>query len=659
MRNIIIITFDLFVSRISSSLTKKGDTNILKGIKTKIIKSSKIKNIQNFNKIIFSGSDVVEVPVTSPKQSAVTTSREKSKSPPAVRHSKARSPSPIPENGAGDCLSIEETNKLRAKLGLKPLEVDSGPINSKKDGESSLAGKSTDKNGDPIDLNQYKDDYGEFYHKPAENLAEKKQHEKIRDKLKERKEKRKLEDKLNRIRTLGESDDEEENAVHWVEKNREKEKLRKEAERRAKLLEEMDKEFGVSDLVDQESRNAKREAYKSRDLQGLRVEHGQEEFTEGREIILTLKDKEVLAEDDDALINVNMIDDEKYKKNVENKKLNPNNYGYDAFEETMDEYGEIQGRSILKKYDEEIDGRKKSSFRIGNDDDEKSQKRKLLEIKAKLAGKALHNLDDTNLTLASEYYSQEELTAFKKPKKKVKKIRKKLKADDLLAMNAENESSGSKDLGSRKRLKHEANGILLTDDVPNIPMDVSDVKIEDDDEDLQYVLAKARRLKQKEALITKSIDLKPEIKSEPNSDDEMEGRDSNIILDATAEFCRTLGDIPTYGLSGNRDDDANDLMDFEQDVEDVHIPEEENESGVGVWCSVNPDAEREISNHPLEISDVAILDEEPDVSAGVAGALRLAMSKGYLEKDENNRPSGSRMAHLQAKNYSIEDKTYG
>lgn len=31
---------------------------------------------------------------------------------------------------------------------------------------------------------------------------------------------------------------------------------------------------------------------------------------------------------------------------------------------------------------------------------------------------------------------------------------------------------------------------------------------------------------------------------------------SAIVLDATAEFCRTLGDIPTYGLAGNRDHDA-------------------------------------------------------------------------------------------------------
>ena len=37
-------------------------------------------------------------------------------------------------------------------------------------------------------------------------------------------------------------------------------------------------------------------------------------FSEGSNVILTLKDQEVLKDDDDILINVNMIDDEKYKK---------------------------------------------------------------------------------------------------------------------------------------------------------------------------------------------------------------------------------------------------------------------------------------------------------------------------------------------------------
>lgn len=33
-----------------------------------------------------------------------------------------------------------------------------------------------------------------------------------------------------------------------------------------------------------------------------------------------------------------------------------------------------------------------------------------------------------------------------------------------------------------------------------------------------------------------------------------------MVLDATAEFCRTLGDIPTYGLAGNREHRAEILV---------------------------------------------------------------------------------------------------
>jgi hypothetical protein len=57
--------------------------------------------------------------------------------------------------------------------------------------------------------------------------------------------------------------------------------------------------------------------------------------------------------------------------------------------------------------------------------------------------------------------------------------------------------------------------------------------------------------------------------------------------------------------------------------------------------------------------EAAILDAEPSLDQGVGGALRLAMSKGYLQKEDSNRPSASRFAHLKAQNYSIEDKTYG
>lgn len=80
------------------------------------------------------------------------------------------------------------------------------------------------------------------------------------------------------------------------------------------MLEEMDAEFGVGELVSDEFQTSKKHSYSSKDLRGLRVEHDVDNFTEGRNVVMTLKDKGVLEEEDDVLVNVNLVDDEKYKK---------------------------------------------------------------------------------------------------------------------------------------------------------------------------------------------------------------------------------------------------------------------------------------------------------------------------------------------------------
>ncbi|XP_073821050.1 U4/U6.U5 tri-snRNP-associated protein 1 [Musca autumnalis] len=595
---------------------------------------------------------------------ALSMESERSKSVEVVR-SQERDLSPVPENGAGDCLSIEETNKLRAKLGLKPLELDSGP--SSKPSTSAAAAAELAKPGQK-DLSTYKDEWGEFLHKPAENLKEKSETEKIREKLKQRKEKRALEERLARIKTLGESDDEVDDISKWVERNKKAVDEKKEAERRAKLLEEMDQEFGVDDLVQKEQDDARQRAYDEKHLKGLKVDHDVNDFTEGKSIILTLKDADVLDEKaDDTLVNVNMIDDERYRKNVATKKQNPLSYGYNVYEEQYDELGNPIERGILEKYDEDLDGNKKKTktFVIGeNLEKEREHQRRVLEIKTKLAGKRLETLADIEIKLASDTLTEAEMATFKKPKKK-KKLRQKLKVDDLLPLADENPTQH---LGSRfGRHRSPSDGDLPLSSEPD-----SNVKIEEEEDDMERILSKARKLKQKESIIKKPlpIDIKTEIKAEVDDDNAMDidgGRESNIVLNATAEFCRTLGDIPTYGMAGNRDEDSNGMMDFEvNEANDDRVNEEPEdvlvESGHGTWNSVNPDEVNKpanLDNIVNDVEEVAILDEEPDVGAGVANALRLALSKGYLEKEEHNRPSNSKMAHLQAKNYSIEDKNMG
>ncbi|XP_058057747.1 U4/U6.U5 tri-snRNP-associated protein 1 [Anopheles bellator] len=608
--------------------------------------------------------------------------------------SRKRSMSPIPEAGAGDVLSIEATNKLRAKLGLRPLDVT--PAKPSQDASKDDAA---------ADDGKLKDDWGEFYHKPARNLAEKTQEEKIREKLKERREKRAIEEKLKRLKTLGD-DEEVDDVRQWVTKTRDKDKLRREADERARLLDALDEEHVTG--LEREDREPKRRvterrgAYRDRDLEGLRVEHDVEAFTEGRQVILTLKDADVLDESaGDTLVNVNMVDDERHKRNVKNRKANPLHYGYDVYsqeDDEVDEFGLPKEREVLGKYREEIEGAPRtSSFVIGsNAEEEAREKRRLLEIKTKLDRKKLDSLAMAPAALVSDYYTETELASFKKPKKKVRKIRQKLRADDILAsLPAAEESGGAPDHGSRHSKRHGASAqsdlrqtlrqrsaaaavadVLLTDDTPALEEDLSSVKLEstvEDDEDLQAVLEKARRLRQKEALISKALPIDPErIKSEVKEEPEdgvggLESdrvRDGTMLLNSTAEFCRTLGDIPTYGTAGNREEDPNEMMDFERDS-DGHGGDSEAEDVAGssrrhgTWNSVNTEQEQEEGlEGGVKVEEVAILDEEPDVASSVAGALKLAQSKGYLEREESNRPSNARFAHLQAQNYSIEDKSH-
>nr|XP_012217776.1 PREDICTED: U4/U6.U5 tri-snRNP-associated protein 1 [Linepithema humile] len=551
--------------------------------------------------------------------------------PPPPEISKQRSPSPAKGGASQASLSIEETNKLRAKLGLKPLEIDNTPKE---------------------DPNKIKDDLGEFYHKPAPNNSDKVKAQKLREKIGTQKEKRQIESNLSKMKSLGECDSDDD-TQSWINKSRHLEEEKKKAEKRAKMLDQLDEEFGIGNLVKEEIHTARNTAYTEKDLKGLKVEHNIETFEEGKTVILTLKDQEVLNENNaDLLVNMNMIDNERYKRSVLNKTKKPT---YDPYaDENFDEYG-FSKNKILGKYDEEIEGEKRDNFVLGVNNPVELKRRQVETVKQRLANKKLESLQIAEPKLASEYYNEEELAKFKKPKKKIRKIRTKkvLKADDLVPV----ENDYLRDLGSRRRKKPEDskdNESLDIDDLEAPAEDLTGIKLEEDDKELELQLAlkKAQRLKEGyPAGIQKTVET---IKQETLSSEENQA--GNIVLNSTAEFCRTLGDIPTYGLAGNREENGQELMDFELDeIKDEPPANEDEDNGRGAWNTVHLD---ENTSEPV-VMEAAILDAEPSLGQGVSGALKLAMSKGYLQKEDSNRPSASRFAHLQAQNYSIEDKTYG
>nr|XP_060635521.1 U4/U6.U5 tri-snRNP-associated protein 1-like [Anolis sagrei ordinatus] len=117
------------------------------------------------------------------------------------------------------------------------------------------------------------------------------------------------------------------------------------------------------------------------------------------------------------------------------------------------------------------------------------------------------------------------------------------------------------------------------------------------EQELQKQLEKGRKLRQIQQLkdsgekvieIVKKLDT-----GRSQEDDEELEKKGAIVFNATSEFCRTLGEIPTYGLAGNREDQE-ELMDFERDDERSANggSDSDGEENIG-WSTVNLDEEKQ------------------------------------------------------------------
>lgn len=518
---------------------------------------------------------------------------------------KTKSPVQTQSGGAQESLSIEETNRLRAKLGLKPLEV----------------------NEKPADDGKFKDDLGEFYHKPATNITEQKKTEKLKEKIKERKEKRNIEEKLQTT-LLGEGSDDDD-ASAWVKRSRAIETQKKEAAKRAAMLDEMDAAFGVSALLPPRAPPAPA-PYRAPSLRGLRVAHQLDALEDERETILTLADKEILAEDpEDVLINVNIVDNERYKKNVEERKKA--RAGYQAY----DEEAELQAslgfrRSVLSKYDEQIQPDqldKDKGFVIGDEASLDAHRRRELLLAQGPASRRMESLALPQPQLAADYMDQHEIQAkFKKTKRKGK-MRTKPKDEPI---DADTYDAAAAPLDTDDTDVRAGAAALVVDEEETEP-----------DTELHAALARARRLRLKEvqdAAVPKVEELLERVKEE-----QVEAGPEGMLFDATAEFCRTLGEAPAYFAKQNPHSPEHNL---DMDVE---------EAASGAWSRVDVDSEK-----PADLkagSGAGALAGEPALGAGVAGALRLALSKGYLQR-AGAAPAPPAAHSLAARHYSIEDKTY-
>lgn len=324
-------------------------------------------------------------------------------------------------------MSIEETNRMRISLGLKPLSTESKATAQKRKEYKAAEDREAAKKA-KLD---------------ADEAAER---------VRSAHERRKQREFLTGTRTLGEAEDADGDLMSWVEKSRKLQEA--EAARAARAAAEADEQGRRSDDDADDA-----EGLHAAALAGAKVRHDYSELAEGETVILTLADKRILdergnlADDGDELENVLLAEDKKRKKarDASVKKAVPL-FGEDG-----------KRRALLDKYDEEDEAMMVlddvgglEAQRIANQ----------ARIKAQLAaGNAILDSAATSTAPkpAADYYTEQEAAAFTKPKKKKRKIRTKAAAggagdeDDAGpvlaydAMEAEAKAAaGGSDLGSRR-----------------------------------------------------------------------------------------------------------------------------------------------------------------------------------------------------------------
>ena len=241
----------------------------------------------------------------------------------------------VSDAGGEVSMSLEETNRVREKLGLKPL----------RDGESDRAKRRREEE--------------ERAHAERSEAARAKETAEISAKIAAAKERRLMDARNRATKQLGDADEDEDDLGAWVNKSRTIEAKRREAERAkaealARKLAEQDDD-AEEESEDEDGGGGGDAAYSSKELAGLKVRHGADEVNEGETMILTLKDSSILDEkrgalneEEDELENVLAAENkrrEKARKAASKKPGSSNPFGAD------DEAGE-DAATVLGKYDD-------------------------------------------------------------------------------------------------------------------------------------------------------------------------------------------------------------------------------------------------------------------------------------------------------------------
>ncbi|KHJ31929.1 putative dna binding protein sart-1 [Erysiphe necator] len=490
-----------------------------------------------------------------------------------------------------DSISIEQTNKIRVSLGMKPLPTPnkSSPIFKKSSSAQPDEGSTLE--------SRQAEGYANFRKLQEEEAAKKKRIAKL-EAIKKARDAAQRFSKLEG-KGLADDDNDDMDVKTWLMKQKRRQKEIEKVRKKEKELAEA--EVGIE--------------YTANDLAGIQVGHELEAFKEGEEQILTLKDSTIdeNEEEGDELENLELRAAEKLNETLELKKKKP---VYNPMD--MDD---SKNHSILAQYDEDNE-KKNSKFTI-------NEHGNVLENSAKddsTSKKQIFSLDIIQDELESDYLPATIAKVKKPKKKKAKSIRQKMVDEDDIIPPPLKESisviGGEGDNEKKPILKKRT---------------YNDISLVDDD-DLQRSLAaqRANVLKKRQKLRPEALVQK--IREEaltPLGDNDTSEDKNALVIDETSEFVANI-QKPSGPNRKKRSvsrqietaTQASDDIDRDGDVKmKQERPDSENED-------VKPE---HISQEKLLNSQITEngLDPEATLDRGLGSTLKLLKERGIL-KPENS-----------------------
>ncbi|KAF2130953.1 hypothetical protein P153DRAFT_374776 [Dothidotthia symphoricarpi CBS 119687] len=414
-------------------------------------------------------------------------------------------------------LSIEEANKIRLSMGLPALPgsgatvAPSGPTfkPARDDDDSDEEPAST------IDTRQAA--AHDNWQKLQDEQNAKKKREERTAAIKKEREKAARHAKLDGKGLADEMNDDDDMA--WLKGSKKRQKKIAKAEQTQKELEERERQ----------AREAMQ--YTESDLAGVKVGHEVDQFDDGEDQILVLKDTAVDGEDDDELEAVAIKEKERREERLNSKKRK---MAYDPND--MDESGQ---KSILAQYDEEIDGKKNKAFTLDG------KGRTVEDIEAEAAGAAQPkrvaiSLDILKDDAPANDYMDFSAMKMKKPKKKKAKKSKRERVEDeeeMFIAPAEEPAADDMDLD-------DAEAAAVPKAKKKSMFDESFV----DDDDLQANLAAQRQKALKKRKKMRPEDIARQLREEASAPQTPDVLDSTefvdeaaLVIDETTEFVQNLG----------------------------------------------------------------------------------------------------------------------